>query len=122
MVQQFARSQLTSVPYKVDRGQASVNAFFGKPATNPREDGRVHIVHSAPGKYGKPRNATGVSSYLATAPQVLTSKPVNSFLRSAAAFASSREAHIAPVGPSASHIDFLKQGYTERQPLKPIRY
>lgn len=122
MVQQFARSQMTTVPYKVERGRASVNAFVGKPAGNPREDGRVHIVHTAPGKYGKPRHATGVSSYVAAAPKVLTSKPVNSFLRSASTFASSKEAHITPVGPSASHIDFLKQGYTERQPLKPIRY
>jgi hypothetical protein len=46
MVQQFARSQLTSVPYKVERGLKSTIAFFGRPAGNPSEDGRVQIVHT----------------------------------------------------------------------------
>lgn len=123
MVYQFTRSQITTVPYKVERGLASTNAFAGKPAANPSQDGRVHIVHTAPGKYGKPRKPNGVSSYIAAAPRVLTAKPVNSVLKGPHAFARSREAHVeAPLGPSVGLIDFLKQGYTERQLLRPIRY
>jgi hypothetical protein len=122
MVQQFARSQLTSVPYKVERGLESTTAFFGRPAGNPYEDRRVRIVHTAPRKHGTPKHLNGASSFIAKAPKVMTSTPENSILRSAAAFASSKEAVITLVGPSASHIDFLKQGYTERKLLRPIRY
>jgi hypothetical protein len=121
MMQQFARSQLTSVPYKVERGRESTTAFFGRPAGNPSEDARVRIVHTGPGKHGTPKHLNGASSFIAKAPKVMTSASVNSILFAPAPFASSREAHITPVGPSASHIDFLKQGYTERKLLRPIR-
>ena len=123
MVYQFARSQLTTVPFTIEHGLASTTAFAGRPAGNPHEDGRVRIVHTAPGKYGKPRKPNGASSFIAAAPRVLTAKPVKSVLRGPHAFASSKEAFVEPAkGPSVALIDFLKQGYTERQLLRPIRY
>jgi hypothetical protein len=122
MVYQFARSQLTTVPFTVERGLESVHAFVGRAATQPQHDGRVRLVHTTPGKYGKPRHPNGASSFLAATPKVLTARPVNSVLRAPGAFASATERVVQPIGPSSGHIDFLKQRYTERKVLQPIRY
>jgi hypothetical protein len=120
MVYQFARSQLTTVPFTVERGRESVHAFVGRAATQPQHDGRVRLVHTTPGKYGKPRHPNGASSFLAATPKVLTARPVNSVLRAPGAFASATERVVQPIGPSSGHIDFLKQRYTERKVLQPI--
>jgi hypothetical protein len=122
MVYQFACSQLTTVPFTVKRGLESVHAFVGRAPAHPQHDGRVRVVHTMPGKYGKPRHPNGPSSFLASTPKVLTARPVNSGLRAPGAFASATERVVKPIGPSSGHTDFLKQGYIERKVLQPIRY